>query len=63
MGEGHDRIYDDGTVVDLPTLDDIDIAYGFSGTPEEEQAEMERMYRETVESIYTHGLYDEEWHP
>lgn len=63
MGEGHERIYDDGAVVDLPTLDDIDIAYGFSGTPEEEQAEMERMYRETVESIYSHGLYDEEWHP
>lgn len=63
MGEGHDRIFDDGTVVHLATLDDIDVAFGFSGTPEEEEAEMEREYRETVESIYSHGLYDEEWHP
>lgn len=63
MGEGHDRIYDDGTVVQLQTLDDIDVAYGFSGTPEEEKAEMEREYRETVKSIYSHGLFDEEWHP
>lgn len=63
MGEGHDRIYDDGTVVQLQTLDDIDIASGFTGTPEEEKAEMEREFRETVESIYTLGLYDDEWHP
>lgn len=63
MGEGHDRIYDDGTVVQLQTLDDIDIASGFTGTPEEERAEMEREYRKTVESIYTHGLFDDEWHP
>jgi hypothetical protein len=62
MGEGHARIYDDGTVVELPTLDDLDIASGLPHVTAEEKVEMEDEYRKTRESIRTHGLYDDEWH-
>lgn len=65
MGEGHARIYDDGTIVQLLTLTDDWFVYDPSlpGTADEQREAWDKEERKTIEEILAKGLYDDEWHP
>lgn len=61
MGEDHARIYDDGTMVSMSTLDS-GFCYNpkIPGDKERKEAEMQRRYRETLDDLVAKGLFDDE---